>query len=218
MRANLWAVVYTLWSIRLKTAADDGIVVVHGYWCRVWRLSVEVRLSVADYLDGRETLRRRELEWGVVRDAPSPIYSHQALVTRLVVLLDAHVRPRGLGRVVVAPIDVVLDEERALIVQPDVVFVSAARQPIVSRQIWGAPDLVVEVLSPGTAGRDRGRKLVWYARYGVRECWLAVPRRQQIEVHEFGERPRVRRYDRRRVLHSAVLPALRLPVSEVFEE
>jgi Uma2 family endonuclease len=179
---------------------------------------MERRLSVADYLDGAETLRRRELEWGILRDAPSPIYSHQALVTRLVVLLDAHVRPRGLGRVVVAPIDVVLDAERALIVQPDVVFVSAARRSIVSRQIWGPPDLVVEVLSPGTVRRDRGRKLAWYTRYGVRECWLVVPLRGRIEVHELGAAPRVRRFGVGRVLRSAVLPELRLRVSDVFEE
>ncbi len=179
---------------------------------------MERRLSVADYLDGAETLRRRELEWGILRDAPSPLYSHQALVTRLVVLLDAHVRPRGLGRVVVAPIDVVLDAERALIVQPDVVFVSTARRSIVSRQIWGPPDLVVEVLSTGTVRRDRGRKLAWYARYGVRECWLVVPRRGQIEVRELEALPRVRRFGVRQVLRSAVLPELRLRVTDVFEE
>lgn len=179
---------------------------------------MEARLSVADYLDGPETLRRRELEWGVLRDAPSPLYAHQAIVTRLAVLIDAHVRPHGLGHAVVAPIDVVLDAERALIVQPDVVFIASARRSIVSQQIWGPPDLVVEVLSPGTAGRDRGRKLAWYARYGVRECWLVVPGRKQIEVHEFGTGSRVRRYGPRRVLRSGVLPELRLPVRDVFEE
>jgi Uma2 family endonuclease len=173
---------------------------------------------VADYLDGPETLRRRELEWGIVRDAPSPVYSHQALVTRLVVLLHAHVRPRGLGHVVVSPIDVVLDAERALIVQPDLVFISTSRQSIVSRQIWGAPDLAVEVLSPGTVRRDRGRKLVWYARYGVYECRLVVPRRRAIEVHEFGESARIRRCGPQHVRRSGVLPDLDLPVREVFVE
>ena len=179
---------------------------------------METRRSVTDYLAEPETLRRRELEWGIVRDAPSPLYSHQALITRLVVLLDAHVRPRGLGHVVVSPIDVVLDAERALIVQPDLVFISTSRQSIVSRQIWGAPDLVLEVLSPGTARRDRGRKLVWYARYGVRECWLVVPTRREIEVHEFGECARIRRRGARHVLRSGVLPDLRLSVRGVFEE
>ncbi len=174
------------------------------------------RLSVIEYLDGPETSRRRELEWGILRDAPSPIYSHQALVTRLVVLLDAHVRPRALGHVVVSPIDVVLDPERALIVQPDVVFVSTARQSILSRQIWGAPDLTIEVLSAGTARRDRGRKLGWYARYGVRECWLVDPLRDRIEVHELGEHPRVRCYGPKGTLRSALLPELRLRVAAVF--
>ncbi len=177
----------------------------------------ERRLSVAGYLAGAETLKRRELEWGIVRDAPSPLYSHQALVTRLAVLLDEHVRPRRLGHVVVGPIDVVIDAGRALIVQPDVVFVSATRRSIVSRQIWGPPDLVVEVLSPGTVRRDRGPKLAWYRRYGVRECWLVVPTRRRIEVYELGA-PRVRRFGAGRVLRSTVLPELRLPVTEAFDE
>jgi Uma2 family endonuclease len=176
------------------------------------------RVSVPDYLLGAETLRRRELEWGVLRNAPAPTSWHQALVTRVAVLLDAHARPSGLGRTLVAPVDVVLDAERHLILQPDVVFISAARRSITGDQIWGPPDLVVEVLSPGTFRRDGGRKLEWYAQYGVRECWLVIPWAGQIDVHEFGTRARVRRYKRGRRLRSAVLPDLRLRVSDVFED
>jgi hypothetical protein len=73
----------------LISPADDGIVVVRR------PIEMSDRMSVADYLRGAETLRRRELEWGVLRDAPSPIYLHQALVTRLAVLLDGHARPRA---------------------------------------------------------------------------------------------------------------------------
>jgi len=176
------------------------------------------RVSVTDYLLGAETLRRRELEWGVLRDAPAPTYRHQALVTRVAVLLDAHARPNGLGRALVAPVDVVLDAERHLILQPDVVFISAARWSIVGDQLWGPPDLVVEVLSPGTSRRDGGRKLEWYAQYGVKECWLVIPWAGQIDVHEFGTCAHVRRYGRGRRLRSAVLPELWLHVSDVFED
>jgi Uma2 family endonuclease len=118
----------------------------------------------------------------------------------------------------VAPVDVVLDAERHLILQPDVVFISAARRSIAGDQIWGPPDLVVEVLSPRTSRRDGGRKLEWYAQYGVRECWLVIPWAGQIDVHEFGARAHVRRYRRGRLLRSAVLPDLRLRVSDVFED
>jgi Uma2 family endonuclease len=176
------------------------------------------RMSVADYLGGEETLRRRELEWGMVRDAPAPNHAHQVLVTRLAVALDNQVRPAGLGHVVVSPIDVVLDVPRALILQPDVVFISASRRSIAAGQVWGPPDLVVEVSSPGTARRDRGCKLEWYDHYGVRECWLVLPDVRQIEVHTFGPVCTVRPYGLGRVLRSAVLPGLRVRVNEIFAE
>jgi Uma2 family endonuclease len=176
------------------------------------------RMSVADYLAGEETLRRRELEWGVVRDAPAPTHAHQVLVTRLAVALDNHVRPAGLGHVVVSPVDVVLDAPGALVLQPDVVFISASRRSIAAGQVWGPPDLVVEVSSPGTARRDRGCKLEWYDHYGVRECWLVLPNLRQIEVHTFGPVCRVRACGAGRVLRSAVLPGLRLPVRRLFGE
>lgn len=175
------------------------------------------RCSVRDYLAGPETLRRRELEWGVVREPPAPFYAHQARVTRLTVLLDEHVRARALGRVVVSPIDVVLDANRALIVQPDVVFVAASRVAMIHNQIWGAPDLVVEVLSPWTARRDRTKKLDWYQHYGVRECWLVAPRPWRIEVHAFQPARRTRIFRTGR-LRSAVLPDLNIRVADVFRD
>lgn len=174
------------------------------------------RLPVSEYLSGIETMRRRELEWGMVREPPAPFYDHQALVTRVAVLLDTHVRTRGLGDVVVSPVDVVLDARRALVVQPDVVFISTDRRSIVRQQIWGAPDLVVEVLSAGTARRDRTKKLRWYRRYGVRECWLVDPA-GWIEVHDFGVSPRARTSrDRDRVV-SRVLPDLDLLASSILD-
>jgi len=65
---------------------------------------------------------------------------------------------------------VVLDRERALIVQPDVLFVAHDRLSIIRDQVWGAPDLVAEVLSIGTEAHDRIDKVAWYRQYGVREC------------------------------------------------
>jgi Uma2 family endonuclease len=137
-------------------------------------------MTVNDYLGGEETMRRRELVWGVVREPPSPFFSHQAIVMRIAVLLSLHARDLNLGVVVGAPLDVILDEDKALIVQPDVFFVSNERMAIIRDHVWGAPDLVVEVASPGTARYDSVTKVEWYRMYGVRECWLVDPRSQAI--------------------------------------
>jgi Uma2 family endonuclease len=139
-------------------------------------------VTVPEYLSGPERLRPIELVFGVVREPPAPRYGHQSVVTRLTALLDTHVRAGGLGVVCVSPVDVVLDEGAALVLQPDIVFVSAARCDVIRDRIWGPPDLVVEVLSSSTAVRDRTTKLAWYRQYGVRECWLVDPVAGRIEI------------------------------------
>jgi Uma2 family endonuclease len=139
-------------------------------------------MTVDEYFGYDESLRRMELVGGVVREPPAPSYGHQSIVTRITVLLDRHVREHRLGIVCVSPIDVVLDRERALVVQPDIVFVAEARRSLIDQRIWGAPDLVVEVMSRRTAGYDRGDKLTWYREYGVRECWLIDETLRSIEV------------------------------------
>jgi Uma2 family endonuclease len=100
-------------------------------------------------------------------------------------------------------------------VQPDVLFVSTERLSIVRDQVWGAPDLVVEILSIGTERRDRGEKLGWYQRYGVRECWLVELATEQVVVVDF-----VARVERPSTgvesIRSSVLPALDTSAFGVF--
>lgn len=176
------------------------------------------RVTVAEYLDGPESLRRRELVFGIVREPPAPRFGHQAVLTRLTALLDAHVRERSLGRVCVAPVDVVLDSDAALVVQPDVVFIATDRLALVRERIWGAPDLVVEVLSPGTARRDRTTKLAWYRRYDVRECWLVDPQDRSVTVVDLtGPRTRRRTFTGSRRMQSPVLADWDVPATRIFE-
>jgi Uma2 family endonuclease len=188
---------------------DDGIVV-----------DMET-VDTITYLDGLETMRRRELEYGVVRDTPSPTFAHQSVVTSLVSLLASWVRACGLGRICVSPIDVVLDAPQALIVQPDAVFIATSRLGIINNQIWGAPDLVIEVLSPGTIRRDRTKKLRWYRRYGIGECWLADSKTRTIEVVTFegrvGRRASRRHFTGRRAVESGVLGVTPVCAADVFE-
>jgi Uma2 family endonuclease len=174
------------------------------------------RISVGDYFELPESTSPMELVYGVVREPPAPRYGHQLAATHLGALLDQHVRDRGLGEVCLAPVDVVLDAARALVVQPDIIFVARARRAIIGDRVMGPPDLVVEVLSPRTARRDRTTKLGWYQRYGVRECWFVNPAKHSIEVVDLtGPRVRRRTFTGRAVARSVVLPDWEIRVEEL---
>ena len=178
----------------------------------------DLDVRVAEYLSGPEQLSPRELEWGVVRDAPAPFYEHQTVVGRTYVLLEAYVRAHDLGTVCLSPIDVVLDVTRGLVVQPDVSFVSKARVGIIRGQIWGPPDLVVEVASRRTARRDRTTKVSWYRTYRVRECWLVHPDRRDVVIVDLTREGRhaVGRFKETDTLRSAVLPGIGIQAGELF--
>ncbi len=145
-------------------------------------------MTTGDYLALPETVRPQELAFGVlhVRESPSPL--HQRTVVQLLLALHAHVRPRALGEVWVAPLDVILDVENALVVQPDLFVVIGpglnASWPI---GCWGAPELVIEILSPHPRVGDMEERLGWFAEYGVRECWLVHQLERWVEVVRFGD-------------------------------
>lgn len=183
------------------------------------------RHSTVEYLAGPEELTRKELVWGIVREPPAPYCSHQTVVGATFMLLALHARQHALGRVLVSPVDVVLDEARALVLQPDVVFVAAARADIVRDQIWGAPDLVVEILSPGTRRRDTIDKRRWYAHYGVREYWVVDPASQSVSVETLqpSTNARLDRVQRHRVngddiVRSNLLTGFAEPASSFFRQ
>jgi Uma2 family endonuclease len=146
---------------------------------------VRVVLTYEDYCRLPNDGRRYEILEGELAVTPAPTPRHQEVLVNLLRLLDEHVRARGLGKVYVAPIDVILS--RTSVVQPDLVFVSTARLSLVStRGIEGPPDLVVEVLSPTTEAQDRGPKLQLYAGYGVAHYWLVDAEAHRLEAHELA--------------------------------
>lgn len=175
------------------------------------------RMTVWEYLGGDETTRPRELAYGILREPPAPGYAHQVVVGRIYELLTGHVRRCSAGRVVISPVDVVLDRQQHLIVQPDVVFVSEERLGICKERIWGAPDLVVEVLSSATRRHDCTMKVAWFKTYGVRECWLVDPVARTVDVVNLtaADTPS-RSFERGQVVRSTVLPRLRQRVNAVF--
>ena len=109
-----------------------------------------------------------------------------------------------------SPIDVVLDREKDLVVQPDLIVVLNERRHIVADRVWGAPDLVVEVMSPRPRIGSLDERLGWFAEYGVGECWLVRPAIRQIEVISFadGHAAGRRVFERNESITSTVLPEL----------
>jgi Uma2 family endonuclease len=187
---------------------DDGIVVL--------RPCMSLKTTLDEYLAGEETTRPRELAYGVVRDAPAPGVSHQLIVGRLFARLERHVERQGAGLVVASPVDVVLDAAKHLVVQPDIAFIDRARGRICRDRIWGAPDLVVEVLSYGTRGHDRRTKLAWYRRYGVRECWIVDPVARTIDVVDLTSAAPPCSFEGGQIVRSRVLPRLRVRADAAF--
>ena len=145
-------------------------------------------LTTAEYLQTAESLRVQELIYGTLHVvADSPIARHQDLLLELAVLMRVFAGQHKLGRVLISPLDVILDPARALILQPDLLFVSKWRQEIITDRVWGAPDLVVEVMSPHPRIGKLEDRLRYFAQYGVRECWLIHQLTREIEVLDFKQ-------------------------------
>ncbi len=129
-----------------------------------------LKLTYADYLTTPED-KRYELLDGELLMPPAPSEAHQRSQAQLGIRLGVYINEKKIGRVYFAPTDVVLSDID--VVQPDLLFVSNERMHIITPAgVQGAPDLVVEILSPATAERDRGYKRALYARNGVKEYWI----------------------------------------------
>lgn len=159
--------------------------------------------------------RRYELLNGEIVMSPSPSWAHQELVFRLAALLRAFVQDRAGGVVLLAPFEIRLPGPSAL--QPDVLAFSAERRHLMRRNhAVGAPDLVVEVLSPSTRDRDEGEKLAIYLAAGVHEYWLVDPEAGALRALALdGARARPLPVDGNRVA-SAAFPGLTVDVSGLF--
>jgi Uma2 family endonuclease len=166
---------------------------------------------------GLDDDQRYEILDGELLMTPAPGTAHQIVCARLFSRFVRFVEERSLGQVLFAPTDVVLGPKQ--VVQPDLLFVSAERRDIIGeRAIHGAPDLVVEVLSPGSLHRDRHRKHRLYEQSGVREFWLVDPANRAVEVFALMEGG----YELASLaaeegqVESLVLPGFVLQVEEVF--
>ncbi|MBV8199536.1 MAG: Uma2 family endonuclease [Acidobacteria bacterium] len=169
---------------------------------------------VRDY-DRLPDYPRHELVFGRLYVTPSPFPRHQVTVQTLWQQFNRLAKSAG-GFAFLAPLDVVLADHS--VVQPDIVYVSAARLGLIDKRVEGVPDLVVEVLSPGTARFDRGKKLELYALAGIQEAWLVNHPTRHIDflVNEAGRfaaaAPVAGKYQ------SSKLPEIHLNVSRFWRQ
>ncbi|GBC75866.1 hypothetical protein HRbin07_00058 [bacterium HR07] len=180
----------------------------------------KIVLTYDDYLRLPNDGKRYEILEGEIFVSPSPATKHQIISMNLSAILHQHVRQHKLGIVLSAPTDVVLSYTN--VVQPDLLFISNARKNIITeKNIQGAPDLIVEILSETSAEQDRTTKKQIYARHGVKEYWLIDPDHETVEVYKLDTKRRafqhVATYQSDEVLQSALFPHLAITLAELWE-
>jgi len=143
------------------------------------------KYTYEDYLKTPDDVRYELIE-GELLMTPSPNTEHQSISMELGYQMVKFVKDNNLGRIFYAPYDVYLDQENVL--EPDILFVSKERLSIIGeKNIQGAPDLVVEIVSESNAYRDVIQKKRLYARFGVKEYWLVIPGEKMIEVYNLDK-------------------------------
>src|SRR5215213_7689333 len=141
------------------------------------------KLTYEDYLLIPEDGRRHEIIEGEHYVTAAPFVPHQRLAFRLTLRVGGFVEAHQLGEFLFAPTDVLLSPHD--IVQPDLLFISNERASIAGeKNIEGAPDLVIEILSKSSARLDKILKLKAYERWGVREYWMFDPARKGVQPWE----------------------------------
>jgi Uma2 family endonuclease len=181
-------------------------------------LDLPRKLTYEDYVLIPEDGQRHEILDGEHYVTPAPFIRHQLISSNLHSLLGPFIRKRRLGTLLAAPTDVLLSPHD--IAQPDLLFISNERAGIVTeKNVQGAPDLVIEILSKSTRRRNEDLKLERYGLFGVLEYWIVDPKRRGVKVFR-------REDDRLRlaaelaigdVLTTSLLPGLEIALAEIFE-
>ena len=169
-----------------------------------------------DYLEINDD-NQYELIGGKLVMVPAPRTIHQIISGEIFGTLRNFVRANNLGIVLSAPVDVVLSTNEKP--QPDILFISKNRLDIITESnIQGAPDLVIEILSPSTANRDRVEKSRMYYKHGVKEYWIVDPDSKYVEILTPGEKywNIFQSYGTEEILFSPLLADLKIDLKEIF--
>ena len=180
-----------------------------------------LKLTYDDFVLFPDDGKRHELIDGEHYVTPSPNLKHQKVAGNLHLLIGVWLEDHPIGQIFFAPFDVVFS--RFDVVEPDLLYVSEARaaEVLTSANVKGAPDLVIEIGSPGTRKRDETIKRHLYERSGVSEYWVVDPELDFVPVYRrdaegFG-RPIEMSVDAGDILTTPLLPGLALPLARVFK-
>ena len=170
-----------------------------------------------DYLKTPDD-KRYELIEGELYMTPSPITNHQRISGRIEFELRKFVAENDCGEVFDAPYDVYFDDEN--VVQPDILFISKDRLNIIGdKNLQGAPDLVIEILSESNAYRDLIQKKKLYARHGVQEYWIVVPGEKTIDIHILKDKTYqlYQTLGEDEILESPILKGFKMELKAIFK-
>ncbi|MEO5360967.1 MAG: Uma2 family endonuclease [Nitrospirota bacterium] len=170
-------------------------------------LTIERDLDLTEIINGEEVV------------SPSPFRKHQEILKRLNRIIDRHVEANSLGRLYFSPLDVIL-EEGVNRVQPDILFIRKENAVILQDWIRGVPDMVCEIVSPGSYRQDIDVKKAIYEKYGVPEYWLVLSEYSAVTVltldsdkyicHSFAEIEGI--------VTSKVIEGLQVNIKDLFED
>lgn len=179
----------------------------------------EIKFTYREYALLSDDGKRHELVEGDFYMSPAPSTTHQRVLLNLLVALVHQLQDAGKAEIFCAPVDVILGE--TTVVQPDLLALRSDRKDLVKlRGIEGPPNLVVEILSPGTRGNDELLKRAVYARYAIPEYWIVDPDRSAVTVLR-AESPGapytlVARFDQASTLTSVEFPELSIKLGTIF--
>ncbi|OIP41327.1 hypothetical protein AUJ95_03490 [Candidatus Desantisbacteria bacterium CG2_30_40_21] len=183
-------------------------------------LAVDLREDIwtyEDYLTLPNDGKTYQIIGGDLFMTAAPLIYHQAISRNLAFIIWEFVKDHDIGDVFFSPIDVVFSSTN--VVQPDIIYISKERLDIKKEKaIFGAPDLIIEILSPTTLQMDVLLKKVLYQRFGVREYWIVDPKEQKVDVFvlEGGKYEPKGTFFHQDVVEVKMIQGLKVNLTDVF--